>query len=60
MSVSILVFQICVSVKYYKCTLSFQKSNKVTYSYIGRYTYQHMYMVYTRFCLYYFHTFLCT
>ena len=58
MPISILVLEICMPIEYHERTLSFQIPHKVTYPYIGWYTYQHMDVIDARLCLYDFHTFL--
>ena len=45
MSVSVLVFQVCVSVKDHQCALSFQISHELCYAYIRRYLHKHMYVI---------------
>ena len=60
MAISILVFQICVSVKYHQTALSFQVSHKLRYTQLGWNRYKHMHMIFAKLCLVYLYTFLLT
>ena len=58
--VTILVLQVCVSVKYHQTALSFQVTHYLCNTLLRRYRQKHMNMVGTRFCFYYFNTLLFT
>ena len=60
MSVSKLIFQICMSVKHHQCWLPFQISHKCWYRQWWRYHYQHMYIVPHQMSFYYFYMLVST
>lgn len=60
MSISILIFQICMSIKYHQRTLSFQIPHKLCHTYVWWYFHQHVYVVWACFCFDYINFFLFT
>ena len=58
--VSMLVFQVSMSLVYNPATFPFQKSHNARYAQLWRYFYQHMYMIGTYLCFYYCHSFPST
>ena len=56
MPVPVLVFQIGELVKYHQAALPFEYPHEFAYTQLRRYCYQHMDMVFTRICLYDFHS----
>ena len=55
----ILVFKICMPIEYHQRTFSLEISHELCYTYMRWNTYEHMDVVRTRLCFYYFHPFLC-
>ena len=60
MTVSIFVFQICMSIKNHQTALSFEKPHYLSNAILRRDFNEHMYMIGTRFRFYYVYTFLFT